>query len=73
MKMTPTEHAISIFKEMAGIKEPFGLFEPYLWADKIGDGLWHCEIRSVDAILAKGKAESMEDAIYKCYKDFERK
>ena len=62
--------AIEMLKEMASVKEPFGLFEPHLWRDKIGDSLWHCYITSVDCKLAEGTGETMEESIKNCYNQF---
>lgn len=59
---------IKIIKEMGSINEPFGLFEPYIWKDKIGDSLWHCKIMSCDAILIHETGETLKEAVEKCYK-----
>ena len=57
-------------QKMASIDSPYDLFEPYLWKDKVGDGLWHCEMRSVDAVLARGKGVTINEAIVKCHSNF---
>lgn len=38
-------------RALGSIEDPYGLFEPYIWKDKLGDSMWHCEIKSVDAVL----------------------
>ena len=67
-----TLETIKMIEEMAGIDEPWELFEPYIWKDKIGDSLWHCEIRSVDATLAQGMGVDLDQAIERCYREFKK-
>lgn len=57
----------SLLKVMGGIDDPFELFEPFLWKDKIGDSMWHCEIRSVDAIIWYGNGDTALEAVEACY------
>ena len=64
--------ATGFLKMMASIDEPFGLFEPHLWKDKIGDSKWHCDIRSCDSILTRGLGDTMEEAIIDCYNKFKQ-
>jgi len=52
---------------MGSVGEPFGLFEPYIWRDKIGDGKWHCEIRSVDVIMASSSGMVLENVVRDVY------
>ena len=59
-----------MLEEMASVSEPWGLFEPHLWRDKIGDGKWHCYIQSVCAQFAESTGDSPEEAVEKCYKTF---
>lgn len=61
---------IDKFKEMASIEEPWELFEPKLWKDKIGDGLWHCAMKSPSAILSECTGKTMDEAIENCYNHF---
>ena len=55
------------FKKMASTEDPFNLFEPKLWNDKIGDGLWHCALCSVGGVIVETTGETMEVAIDRCY------
>jgi len=62
--------AIEKFKQMASTDDPFNLFEPKLWKDKIGDSLWHCAMCGVSSgFLAESTGKTMEDAIEGCYEE----
>lgn len=56
-----------LLEEMAGVSEPFGLFEPNLWYGKLGDEGWECSMRSVDAELWLGKGDTPLEAVQACY------
>lgn len=58
---------LEMIYEVGGIGEPFDLFEPYIWRDKIGDGKWHCEIRSVDMIMASSSGMVLENVVRDVY------
>jgi hypothetical protein len=58
---------LEILNEMASTKEPWGLFEPYLWKDKVGDSRWHCEIRSVNCCVCSAEDETIIGALEKVY------
>lgn len=62
-----TSKLISMLIEMGGIKEPFDLFEPYIWRDKTGDGRWHCEVKSVDGILASSEGMVLFEVVEDTY------
>lgn len=53
--------------EMAGISDPFALFEPNLWYGKLGDEGWECSMNSVDAELWKGVGDTAYEAVKACY------
>ena len=55
-----------MFGEMARVDKGFDLFEPHLWKDKIGDSMWHCELRSCDAVVSEGVDRYKARAIKKC-------
>jgi hypothetical protein len=57
-----------MLSEMAGISEPFGLFEPHLFYGKLGDEYWCCSMNSVDARLFKvDGCATAEEAVKGCY------
>ena len=64
---------LEMIYEMGGIGEPFDMFEPYIWRDKIGDGEWHCEIRSVDMIMASSSGVVFEEVIRNVYEQMKSK
>ena len=53
---------------MGSVQEPFGLFEPYIWKDKLNDSMWHCEIRSVDATLVSVADKQLSECLHLAYK-----
>lgn len=55
------------FQKMASTDQPFGLFEPKLWKDKIGDSLWHCAMNSVGGNIVETTGSTMEEAIDLCF------
>lgn len=57
----------SILELMGSIDEPWELFEPYLYKDKLGDSCWKCEVRSVDALIWYGEGATAEQAVEACY------
>lgn len=59
--------AFDKFKQMASTDEPFGLFEPKLWKDKIGNSLWYCAMNSVGGFIVEATGKTMEEAIDGCY------
>ena len=58
---------IKMFEEMASTNEPFGLFEPKLWKDKIGDSLWHCGLYAVSGCIIEATGNTMDEAVRNCY------
>ena len=58
---------IKMLEDMASVNEPFGLFEPRLWKDKIGDSLWHCGLFSVNGCIIEATGNTMEEAVRNCY------
>jgi hypothetical protein len=60
---------VEMLQEMAGIGEPFELFEPKLWYDKLGDSCWKCEVHSNCMIMWSGQGDTMQEAVEACYKD----
>lgn len=53
--------------EMGWINEPWGLFEPHLWKDKLGDSVWICEIRTTHNTLWSGHGATPLEAVENCY------
>ena len=58
---------IEMLRQMGSIIEPWDLFEPHLWKDKIGDSLWHCSLKGVNGTICEGKAPILQEAIADCY------
>lgn len=57
----------SLLNSMASVNDPFELFEPYLWYDKLGDSCWKCEIRTTHSILWYGEGNTPLEAAERCY------
>ncbi len=65
----PDNNQLTKLEEMTYLYEPWGLFEPHIWRDKIGDSLWHCYLTaSCGRKVAEGSGETMGDAIDACYR-----
>jgi hypothetical protein len=58
---------MKMIEEMATVNDPWNLLEPYLYKDKIGDSLWHCEIRTCDGILILDDGLTPYEAVKKVY------
>ena len=59
---------VGILREMGEVHEPWGLYEPYLWRDKVSDDLWHCELQTVNGSIWQGKGNTVEEAVIQCYR-----
>lgn len=57
----------SLLNIMGDVDEPWGLFEPYIWRDKLGDSQWHCEMRSNCAQFWHGTGDTPLEAVEACY------
>ncbi len=55
---------IKMMEDMASVND---LFEPKLWKDKIGDGLWHCGLFSVNGCIIEATGKTMDEAVRNCY------
>jgi len=55
--------AFECFEKMAGTDEPFGLFEPYLIRDKLGDSTWVCGLKSSCGWVVRETADTAPMAI----------
>lgn len=63
-----SDRLANMLDEMGGVGEPWGLFEPYLWKDKLGDSKWHCEVQSNCASFWHGCGNTVEEAVRNCYR-----
>lgn len=60
----------TLLNAMGSIGKPFELFEPYLYKDKLGSGLWRCEIISIHGrAMWEGEGDTPEEAVQTCYDD----
>lgn len=64
---------LELIEEFAKVDEPYGLFEPHLWKDKIGDSLWHVYMQSVCAKFCESTGETPEEAMANLYLEFNQK
>lgn len=55
--------AWQIVDKMQSVKEPFGLFEPYIFYDKLGDSCWVCGIKSPCGFIVRESADTAPLAI----------
>lgn len=60
---------LKIFKEMSTLNEPWGLYTPTLYKNKIGDVLWHCKLISTCGPLFHKTRKILKEAIWNCYHD----
>lgn len=57
---------VEAIENMGSINEPYELFEPYIYKDKLGDSMWHCEIRTTHSVLWHGEGGGVHEAVYNC-------
>lgn len=67
------DRILEILTDMGSVNDPWELFEPYLYKDKLGDSQWHCEIRTIhNRPIYKGEGKTIPEAVFNCYDDAAR-